>query len=61
MMIFMMILICISAFLFGFFLGSVELSAKNPEPKIKAEENAELERLKHEYENFLSYDGSEQA
>ncbi len=61
MMIFMMILICISAFLFGFFLGSVELPAKNPEPKIKAEENAELERLKHEYENFLSYDGSEQA
>ena len=62
-MIIMLILLFAAAFLFGFLLGLFK-SAAQPcrfDPPKSAAQDEALERLKHEYQNFLSYDGSEQS
>ena len=59
MMLFAMIFICLIFFLIGFFVGVKD------EPPIRVRKDnlsldEDLEKLKKEYENFLSYDGSVQ-
>jgi len=56
-MFFMIFLICALSFIAGLILGvkSTEILS------IKAKKrNAEIQRLKEEFKNFLEYDGSEQ-
>lgn len=53
------ILIAIAAFLVGFILGAGNEPSIKP-IKLKIPKDNELENLKKEYQNFLSYDGSEQ-
>ncbi len=52
----------LAGFLSGFLLGAATKppAAKPPEHSPRAD-GGELERLKREYSNFLSYDGSEQS
>lgn len=53
--------VSLAAFLFGFLLGAAAVPAPKPRPRAKTDGgNAELKRLKKEYSNFLSYDGTEQ-
>lgn len=62
-MIFMVILIAVAAFSFGFLLGCInEPPARPVKTNIgEIKSRAVLEQLNKEYENFLNYDGSEQA
>lgn len=57
-MIFLFMLLAISAFLIGFFLGAYE------KPVLKVTDikgdDSDIIQIQKEYENFLSYDGTEQ-
>lgn len=54
-------LLALTAFLLGFVFGTLFVPAVKTVKTVKPEKNEpELEKLKNEYENFLSYDGSEQ-
>ncbi len=57
-MIFLFLLLAVSAFLIGFFLGAYE------KPVLKVKKNnpddSDIIALQKEYENFLNYDGTEQ-
>lgn len=59
------LIIALSAFLFGFLLGILSEPTEKPVriEKINSRSDAgeELETLRKEYRNFLQYDGSEQA
>ena len=60
MMLITVISVCVSAFLFGFFLGISSEPETGKSEKKRAEQTAAVDRIKKEYENFLNYDGSEQ-
>lgn len=61
MTVFMVIISALSAFLFGFIFGTLSVpAAKTVKPENPAADDEALEKLKKEYSNFLSYDGSEQ-
>ena len=51
------VLIAILAFMVGFWCGLIRMSPVKPKVKVRLEQQ---EDLKREYENFLSYDGTEQ-
>lgn len=51
------ILIALLAFIVGFWCGLLKTEPQKPKPFIRLEQQ---EELKAEYENFLSYDGTEQ-
>ena len=53
------VIIAIAAFLVGFLLGVSNEPVIKP-IKIKVQDDKDLQLLKKEYQNFLSYDGSEQ-
>mgnify|MGYP004458360085 FL=1 len=54
-------LLALTAFLLGFVFGTLFVPAVKTVKTVKPERSEpELEKLKKEYENFLSYDGSEQ-
>lgn len=54
-------LLALTAFLLGFVFGTLFVPAVKTVKTVKPEKSEpELEKLKKEYENFLSYDGSEQ-
>lgn len=54
-------LLALTAFLLGFVFGTMFVPAVKTVKTGKTEKKEpELEKLKKEYENFLSYDGSEQ-
>lgn len=57
-MIFLFLLLAISAFLIGFFLGVYE---KPPQRSLNSKhDDSDILVLQKEYENFLNYDGTEQ-
>lgn len=58
MIIFVFILIGLSAFLSGFIFGLDLKPINKAQPKTKTELKSKI--LTKEYENFLNYDGSEQ-
>lgn len=62
MMIFTALVFVAAAFLLGFFIGTV---AKPQKPAVSRRRAAEpddgLEKIREEYSNFLSYDGSVQS
>lgn len=61
-MIFLICIVALSAFLFGFLLGVINEPPTRPiEIKYGDNNNNYFEGLKKEYINFLTYDGSEQA
>lgn len=61
MTVFIAVVCALSAFLFGFLFGALSApAAKNAKPEKPAVSDEELKKLKKEYSNFLSYDGSEQ-
>lgn len=51
------ILIALLAFIVGFWCGLIRIEPKTQKSFIRLEQQ---EELKKEYENFLSYDGTEQ-
>ncbi len=51
------ILIALLAFIVGFWCGLIKMSTPKPKISVRTEQQ---EDLKREYENFLSYDGTEQ-
>ncbi len=56
------IIIIAFTFLFGFFCGIKAIPTAKPVLKRHyATEDGEIERLRKEYSNFLSYDGTEQS
>ena len=62
MTVFIAVVSALSAFLFGFLFGVLSApAAKNAKCEKPAVSDEELEKLKKEYSNFLSYDGSEQS
>ena len=52
-----LVLIGLSAFILGFLCGLIKITPVKPKMSIRLEQQ---EDLKKEYENFLSYDGTEQ-
>ncbi|MBO5358253.1 MAG: hypothetical protein J6A78_02925 [Clostridia bacterium] len=56
-MIFLFLLLAITAFLIGFVLGTVSYKPSSAK-KIKLDDD--YARIQKEYENFLNYDGTEQ-
>ena len=52
---------CAAAFLFGFLLGTLGKQSEKPTVKSFSADSEELEKLRREYSNFLSYDGTEQS
>ena len=52
-----LILIALLAFIVGFWCGLLKMSPAKPKVSVRLEQQ---EDLKKEYENFLSYDGTEQ-
>ena len=58
-MIFLFLLLAVSAFLIGFFFGAYD------KPVLKVakidHDDSDIIALQKEYENFLSYDGTEQS
>lgn len=51
----------IAAFLFGFLLGTMGFSRNKTIKKSRSAEDEAIEKLRREYSNFLSYDGTEQS
>ncbi len=62
-MMLILILLFAAAFLVGFLLGLFKSAAapRRIDPPKSAAQDEALEKLKREYQNFLSYDGSEQS
>ena len=60
MTIFVLIIIAVIFFSTGFILGNSNLNFVFPFKKKMNFKDREIERIKQEYRNFLSYDGSEQ-
>ncbi len=62
-MIIVFIVVCVATFFSGFVLGLFGSSRnKTTVERSKPQDpDTELERIRHEYQNFLSYDGSEQS
>ena len=56
-MFFILVLVAVAAFLFGFFLGDTREFTDRKTVDSRIYEN---EILRKEYENFLKYDGTEQ-
>ncbi len=56
-MIFLFLLLAITAFLIGFVLGTVSYKPSSAK-KIRFDDD--YARIQKEYENFLNYDGTEQ-
>lgn len=56
-MIVISVLLAVSAFFLGFYAGKNK-AFRNPSATKK--HNAEILKLRQEYENFLNYDGSQQ-
>lgn len=55
------VILAFSAFVIGFTTGSLYKSSGTPtENERTAADESQLDRLREEYSNFLSYDGSEQ-
>lgn len=50
-----------AAFLFGFILGTLNKGRNEPASKATPVLEEELEKLRREYSNFLSYDGTEES
>lgn len=50
-----------AAFLFGFLLGTLQKGRGKTANKSTPVLEEELQRLRREYSNFLSYDGTEQS
>lgn len=50
-----------AAFLFGFLLGALKAGRGKEAEKSHPAEDEEIEKLRREYSNFLSYDGTEQS
>ena len=50
-----------AAFLFGFLLGAFGLKRDNRIEKSYATDSEEIEKLRREYSNILSYDGTKQS
>ena len=50
-----------AAFLFGLLLGALELRRSKKAEKCRPAKDEEIEKLRREYSNFLSYDGTEQS
>ena len=51
----------IAAFLFGFLFGTLGLRYSKKAAHSKPADNEEIEKLRREFSNFLSYDGTEQS
>ena len=58
MMLFVLILISVTAFISGFHFGGLD---KPQKPKRIPQYDSESLKQKKEYENFLNYDGNEQS
>ena len=50
-----------AAFLFGFLFGTLGLRYSKKAAHSKPADNEEIEKLRREFSNFLSYDGTEQS
>lgn len=50
-----------AAFLFGFILGTLNKGRGEPASKANPVLEEELQKLRREYSNFLSYDGTEES
>ena len=50
-----------TAFLFGFLLGTLKEGRGKKAAYSHPAEDEEIEKLRREYSNFLSYDGTEQS
>lgn len=61
MMLFVIFICAAAAFLTGFVIGSTspDTGAKRKN-RVRPRDSEELERLRREYSNFLSYDGTKQ-
>lgn len=60
MTVFIIFLAALAAFAVGFLSGISAIPAQKPKKVKLKNEDAELERLRREYTNFLYYDGTEQ-
>ena len=61
MMLFVIFICAAAAFLTGFVMGSTSPDTGTREKsRVKRQDSEELERLRREYSNFLSYDGTKQ-
>ncbi|MEE1238702.1 MAG: hypothetical protein UHO61_02125 [Acutalibacteraceae bacterium] len=50
-----------AAFFFGFFLGTLGKGNKREYERRILAEDEEIKKLRQEYSNFLSYDGTEES
>lgn len=60
MTVFIIFLAALAAFALGFLSGISAVPAQRPKTVTHKNEDTELEKLRREYANFLSYDGTEQ-
>ncbi len=60
MTVFIMFLAVLAAFALGFLTGVSTVPTQKPKTVTAKKEDEELLRLRREYANFLSYDGTEQ-
>ena len=60
MTVLVLIIIAVISFTAGFMLGNSSFNSVFPFKKKIGFKDREIERIKQEYRNFLSYDGSEQ-